>query len=215
LAEKTFTGTSLEQALKDDEFQHSGIELVGMVKASEKPGHVGFSRSGCESWIDLPTNLIEQAEQLRQQVCEDHSYPVFKITLKEPKDPEARLLSALLATPMPNRSQHEPHSAPTWSSSADRMPPGFQRSSSRLGPRRHGAAGPTYPSPATTARMGAGGFGVGPGRGLSAWGCWDSECCDCVHETCYYTGVEEVNGGVMCVCDAWECEPCEKCIWPW
>jgi hypothetical protein len=213
--EKTFTGASLEQALKNDEFKQSGIELVGMVKGSEKPGHVGFSRSGCETWIDLPTDLIEQAERLRQQVCKDHSHPVFKITLKEPKDPEARLLSALLATPMPNRAQHAPHSTPTWSSSAHQMPSGFGRSSSRLGPRRGGGAGPTSPFPGTAARMAGGGLGVGPGRGLSSWGCWDSECCDCVHYTCWYTGVDEVNDGVECVCDTWECVPCERCIWPW
>lgn len=98
---KAFTGASLEKALKENSLTRSGTTVVGMVKKSEKGGHISFTRSGCDTWIDLPIDLIEQAEQLGQHRCKDHVHPVFKITLKEGKDPEAKLLASLLAQPYP------------------------------------------------------------------------------------------------------------------
>lgn len=98
---KTFTGAALEKALKDNSLTHSGVMLTGMVKASQKDGFISFTRSGCDSWVDLPTDMIEQAEQLGQNTCRDHSHTVMRITLKEPKDAEARIIAALLAQPAP------------------------------------------------------------------------------------------------------------------
>ena len=211
-----FTGYLLEQALKNDEFKHRGIELVGMVKASEKPEHVGFSRSGCETWIDLAIDLIEQAEQIRQQVCKDHSHPVFRITLKEPKDPEAKLFAALLAAPAPNPSQNGPHHhappVPT-SGPAGTFSPGSPFRSASM---RGGKPNPTRLPAVSHARAGGFGFGgIRVGGGLNAWGCWESECCDCIEYECWYSGVEEINGGVQCNCVNWTCEPCTRCIWPY
>lgn len=108
MQEKTFTGADLEKALMTGALTKSGTELVGMVKSSEKAGYVSFTRSGCDSWVDLPASMIEQAEKLGQSVCKDHSHPVVKIILKEATNPEAQILSALLAQSMPIPSQTVP-----------------------------------------------------------------------------------------------------------
>lgn len=106
MAEKTYTGSSLEQALTSGSLERASIELVGMVKASEKVKHISFAKGDCETWIDLPTDLIDQAEHLDQRPCKDHVHPVFKITLKEPKDPTAQILGSLLSTPVSTSSQY-------------------------------------------------------------------------------------------------------------
>jgi hypothetical protein len=67
-----------------------------MVKASETKGHVSFSQSDCESWVELPTDLIAQAERLNESECGDHAHPVMSITLKQPSDPQAKVLLSLL-----------------------------------------------------------------------------------------------------------------------
>ena len=72
-----------------------------MVKRSEKAGHISFSQSGCESWADLPTAMVEHAEYLSHTGCLDHSHPMLKITLTEPKTDEGRVLFALLASSSP------------------------------------------------------------------------------------------------------------------
>ncbi len=96
---QTFTGQTLVEALRSGELdQPAGVVLVGMVKESEQPDHVAFARGGCDTWIDLPTSLIEQAEHAGARPCDDHSHPVFRITLRESDDPQARLLGQLLAT---------------------------------------------------------------------------------------------------------------------
>lgn len=57
-----------------------------------------------------------------------------------------------------------------------------------------------------------GGGAVGGGFGsLSAWGCWDSECCTCTMTECWPTG----DGRQHCVCKQSTCSPCERCIWPY
>ena len=76
-----------------------------MVKSSKRTGYVSFTRLGCDAWVDLPTSMIEQAENLGRSVCKDHSHPVVKIILKEAENPEAQILSTLLAQPMPVPSQ--------------------------------------------------------------------------------------------------------------
>lgn len=96
---KAFSGAELEKALKEESLVRTGLMLVGIVKPSEKKGHIGFSRSGCDAWVELPTDMIEHAEQLGQLQCKDHAHPVFRITLKEAKDPEARILASLLGQP--------------------------------------------------------------------------------------------------------------------
>ena len=87
MQEKTYDGVGLEQALKSGALAKHGVVLTGMVKSSEKPHHIGFSLAGCETWVDLPTSMIEQAERRGESRCKDHSHPVFAITLKESDNP--------------------------------------------------------------------------------------------------------------------------------
>jgi hypothetical protein len=117
---KTFTGESLAEALGAGDFDQpaaGGVVLTGMVKPSDQPGHVSFARGGCDTWVELPTSLIEQADHVGVRPCDDHSHPVFRITLRESDDPHARLLGQLLATqprpgahaPIPGRRVPPPH----------------------------------------------------------------------------------------------------------
>jgi hypothetical protein len=110
VAGKTFTGQGLVDALGAGEFDHPpGVVLTGMVKPSELEDHVAFARGGCETWIDLPTSLIEQAEHVGSRPCKDHAHPVFRITLRESEDPQATLLARLLAAgPEPRLRQLPP-----------------------------------------------------------------------------------------------------------
>lgn len=93
----TYSGSSLEEALKNDSLTESDVALVGMVKSSENSGYICFTISGCDNWIELPIDMIEQAEQTGTNTCKHQSHPVMKITLKEPRNPEAQILLALLS----------------------------------------------------------------------------------------------------------------------
>lgn len=97
MSRKLFSGESLEKALQEGTLTHSQLVLIGMVKPSEKSGYVGFAMSGCDEWIDLPTNMIEQADHIGQIPCRDHSYSVMKISLTEQSESEGKILLALLA----------------------------------------------------------------------------------------------------------------------
>jgi hypothetical protein len=94
---QSFTGSELEQALKDNTLVSSSVSFTGMVKTSEKQAHVQFAIAGCESWVDVPVSLIAQAEYLGKQPCKDHAHPWVRVSLKESKDPLAQLLNALLS----------------------------------------------------------------------------------------------------------------------
>lgn len=114
----SYTGSSLEKALKSGTFERAAIELTGMVKASEKADHISFARGGCETWIDLPTDLIDEAEHLGQRSCKEHMHPVFKITFKEPKDAVAQIFGSLLTVPTPISLATGPLPAQGWQDSA-------------------------------------------------------------------------------------------------
>lgn len=94
-----FSGEGLLRALEEQAVAPkapSGITLVGMVKQSKEPECIAFAPAGCDSWVDIPTRLIEKAVQLDDRRCNDHAHVVFRITLKEPADTEGRLLGKLL-----------------------------------------------------------------------------------------------------------------------
>lgn|GEM_PF-6850264 len=94
---QSLTGPELEKALKENTFVSSSVSFTGMVKTSEKPAHVQFAIAGCESWVDIPVSLIDQAEHLGKQPCKEHAHPWVRVSLKESKDPLAQLLNALFS----------------------------------------------------------------------------------------------------------------------
>jgi hypothetical protein len=99
--ETTLSGAALENALASGSFDQPESQLIGMVKASAKRGHIGFAQAGCDNWVDLPSSLIVEAHQMGHQFCEDHSHPLFRLVLGEPKDPVAKALIGLLTVRNP------------------------------------------------------------------------------------------------------------------
>lgn len=210
--ETVYTGESLEEALNEGRLDSAGVTIVGMVKSGERKGEIQFTPTDCDSWVDLAISYIEKAEQQGQEVCKDHSHPIFRITLKEPNDPQAKILSALLrSSRVPTQRGSVGRHSAGWSSagSSERSVPlasARSRFSQTTRPifRRHAAIGP-----GGGGRPGGGWF---TGGGQNAWGCWDSECCDCIPngDPCW----EDPAGYEHCPCDV-VCEPCERCIWPY
>jgi hypothetical protein len=95
--DKPLTGGQLEQALRDDKLGAAAVPLTGMVKKAEKIGHIAFTRAGCDTWVDIPVEMIEHAEHVGQQTCKDHTHPIMRLTLKTSDNPEQQILMALLA----------------------------------------------------------------------------------------------------------------------
>jgi hypothetical protein len=68
-----------------------------MVKESDDASSIAFTPRGCDTWVDIPISMIDRAEHVGHRRCDDHAHPVFRIALKEAKDKQAKVLSALLA----------------------------------------------------------------------------------------------------------------------
>jgi hypothetical protein len=84
-----------------------------MVKESDDQSSIAFTPSGCETWVDIPVSMIERAEHAGHRRCDDHSHPVFRITLKEAKSDQAKVFSALLASIPQQRAGAGPRPTPT------------------------------------------------------------------------------------------------------
>ena len=96
---ESYTGEALRDALQTGTLtKPPGLVIVGMVKPSDDEASIGFTGSGCDAWVDVPVAMIETAEQVGSRPCDDHSHPVFRITLTEPADHQARVLAALLGS---------------------------------------------------------------------------------------------------------------------
>jgi hypothetical protein len=93
----SLTGAGLAKALAEGKFEEPPAQLIGMVKPSAKRGHINFAPAGCESWIDIPSDMIEVAKHLGHQACRDHSHPLFRLSLKEPEETQAKILLSLLS----------------------------------------------------------------------------------------------------------------------
>jgi hypothetical protein len=144
---KQISGDDLEQALSRGEFDRPTAALTGMFKASKETHHISFTPSGCDSWIDIPTSLISTAERIGHQSCRDHSHPIFALTLIEPTDPQAKVLTAILKSMRTNRTNSYPD-------------------------RETGdGSGPTVGFPGVTARTAGGGFSNGAGPITKCGGC--------------------------------------------
>jgi len=97
MRETTLDGPALEKSLAENTFDAPAPILIGMVKSSARQGYIAFAPNGCGSWVDIPTAMIAEAEKLGDQPCKDHTHHVFRLKLKEPQDPQAKVLMALLA----------------------------------------------------------------------------------------------------------------------
>ncbi len=93
-----YTGEELAEALSDGSFEHAprSTVLVGLIKKSDNKGSVAFTISGCDTWVNIPSNMIESAEHLGFSRCGDHSYAKVKLKLFEPKNVDAKVIWSLL-----------------------------------------------------------------------------------------------------------------------
>jgi hypothetical protein len=198
MAENVFPGRELARALEAHEVPAPGLMLTGMVRATGQSDSIEFTNAGCNSWMTVPVDMVDQAEHLGYGTCRDHSHPVFRLTLKDLEDPMARVLASLLR----NAQQQ------VANSEMSHMAAGMRTAESAYS---EGASG----FPATTGggqamRISVGGAGGLGGTVLGAWGCWDSTCTECILS-------ERVCNGTACwtICKIWIEKPCERCIWPW
>lgn len=90
MPDNTYSGATLEAALISGTLVESALEVRGMVKASDQAKHVAFALGSCDTWVDLPVDMIESAERLGSEPCKDHVHLYFKVTLKAPKDDSAK-----------------------------------------------------------------------------------------------------------------------------
>lgn len=100
MSEENLTGKALEKALREGIFDVGPSDLKSfdaLVRKSEKKGHVGIGVAGCESFVDVSTDLIENAEKIGYVPCGGHGHPQMRITLKSSDDPIAQVLFQLLA----------------------------------------------------------------------------------------------------------------------
>lgn len=223
MKDSSYSGSTLEQALKNKELGACSSEFTALVQASDTAGYVCLALGGCDNWVEMPSDMIEQAASVGQFTCKDHTHPVMKIRLKDSGNPEAAVLLALLLQAL-KRSQAQPQSyggapasgytagaagqayagapaTPPANGIGSEGPPG-------QGPRQ-GVGGGGGGNPAASARLNLGNFGgLGGFGGLSAWGCWTPSCCAAGH---YEAGPT----GWQWVCDWWVDCPYERCIWPW
>jgi hypothetical protein len=106
-----FSGDGLLKALEKGELTaplEIGTALVGMVKKSDQPGCLAFTPAGCDTWVDIPTSMIEKAVHIGERRCKDHSHVVVRITLKQPVTPEGQLLAKLLVASAPRGIPQSP-----------------------------------------------------------------------------------------------------------
>lgn len=99
--QQTYSPSELIQALNENRFKGPARQLLGIVKKSERPDHVAFSRQGCGHFVDIPASMIASAEEVGWSNCGDHGHPVVRLQFKEPETAEARTLLSLLLQAQP------------------------------------------------------------------------------------------------------------------
>src|SRR5579864_753175 len=82
--------------LKSGKLDAPPLTMTGMMKTSDKDGHLSFTRSGCDSWVDIPFILIDKVQQLGWAACKDHAHPRVRIHLKTSEDVSQTPLFALI-----------------------------------------------------------------------------------------------------------------------
>jgi hypothetical protein len=181
---QSYSASELIDALNEDTFAPPARQLIGIVKKSEHPDHIAFSRKGCghDRFIDIPSAMIAGAEQIGWSNCGDHGHPVVRLQLKEPHSAEGKMLLSLLLQAQP---------ATAFAGTSPFPGPGAQASA------MHGApAGGVQSMPP---HIGPGRSGTGPGRWLisSSWGGGetDKDCPAAICDACCCLIFEPNPGG--------------------
>jgi hypothetical protein len=75
----------------------SAAKIFGIVKKADDPANLQFAFKGDKSnWITIPGAMIDHVHILKTFSCEDETMTLVKMRLKEPSDPEAKVLFELL-----------------------------------------------------------------------------------------------------------------------
>ncbi len=98
-----YNGKELAEALIKGSFEDTpeSTVLEGLVKTSENKDSVAFTISGCDAWVDIPTDMIQSAEYLGIHRCRDHSHPKVKFTLHEPMNAQHDYIIRMSKDEMP------------------------------------------------------------------------------------------------------------------
>lgn len=90
------SGAALADALASGTLE-APTSYVGMVKASDKDGHIAFAPGSCEKWIDVSVVLVGKVEILGHIGCRDHSHPLASVEFKlDNSDPASSMIRQLL-----------------------------------------------------------------------------------------------------------------------
>jgi len=93
---QVLSGAELEESLRSGSLDQADVQIEGMLRFSVERGVTQFSPGDCDTWIDLPVELLESAERTGDQRCRDGINPVFLIKFKQPSDPMGKMLLAAL-----------------------------------------------------------------------------------------------------------------------
>lgn len=200
-------GESLIAALASGDAGTTNVYL-GMVKASDTDRHLAFAPGACdEGWLDLPQEIVGEAEVLRQMPCKEHTHPLVKLTIvTDPKNQLHALTHQLLTTAVRRAS-----GSGTQPSSADAFGPPPSVTDRFLSGDDSFDMPPTtgeVPWNTPSAMIGfPGGQPASPGSAgtLGAWGCFPSTC------GCAESRYDHWSRRWVCV----RRNKCTRCIWPW
>jgi hypothetical protein len=80
----TFTGQEFAKRLSEGKLKES-IVKIGMTKRhDDSSDSILFAEGGCQDWISIPVDVIEQVTFLQTVPCRDHRHPLVMIQFKEP-----------------------------------------------------------------------------------------------------------------------------------
>lgn len=96
---QVLSGSELEEALRSGSLNEPSYEIEAMLRHSEERHVLQFALPGrCDTWMELPVELVDSAERIGVGRCPDAIHPVFKIRFREPSDPVCQKLLAALLT---------------------------------------------------------------------------------------------------------------------
>lgn len=97
MTHETITGEQLIQELSDGTLASDRLVLTGVVKASDREGHLAFSQTGPSGWVDIPGSLIAEAERVGMCPCPGESHPIMHLTFVDATDEVSSVYRSLLA----------------------------------------------------------------------------------------------------------------------
>lgn len=113
------SGEALVAALVDGKLSPNR-QYTGMVKASDKDGHVAFAPGSCDGgWIDVPAEVIGKVEVIDQVPCREHSHLLVRMQLRlDESNPLQAMAGQLIASSSSRLSTMQPGHLATVSSEA-------------------------------------------------------------------------------------------------